>query len=59
MVSSDFDFDVWLDLRMRRGFGFEITFTGLDAADVGAGATAGVDFRPRPSSFARVERCSE
>jgi hypothetical protein len=56
-VSSDFD--VLRDLRVRLGFVFEATSSGLDAIGVGAETTAVVDFRPRPSSFASIERCSE
>ena len=56
---SDFD----LERRVRLGLGLVSTFSSIFAAAgsavANAGATAGVDFRPSPSSFARVERCSE
>jgi hypothetical protein len=56
---SDFD----LERRLRLDLGVVSTcssiFAAAGSAVAGAGATAGVDFRPRPSSFANVERCSE
>ena len=56
---SDFD----LERRVRLGLGLVSTcsskFATAGPAVAGAEATAGVDFRPRPSSFASVERCSE
>jgi len=55
------DFD--LERRVRLGLGLVATrssiFAAAGSAVAGAGATAVTDFRPRPSSFARVERCSE
>jgi hypothetical protein len=57
--TSDFD----LERRVRLGLGLvstcSSTFAAADSAVAGADATAGMDFRPSPSSFASVDRCSE
>src|SRR5215469_2527139 len=55
--TSDFD----LERRVRLGLGLVWTCSSIFAAadSAVAGATADVDFRPRPSSFASFERCSE
>jgi hypothetical protein len=56
---SDFD----LERRVRLGLVFvstcSLAFAAAGSAVAGAEAIAGVDFRPRPSSLASVDRCSE
>ena len=62
-AAASFGSDIDLERRVRLGFGLVSTcssiFAATSSAVAGAGATSVVDFRPKPSSFARVERCSE
>jgi hypothetical protein len=51
------DFDVERVLRPRVGFG--PASVEARVADIGAGATPEAALRPRPRSFAVLERCSE
>src|SRR5215469_2827381 len=55
LMTSDFDAEPVFRFRV----GFALVW-GSAAAEVGAtGAGSAVAFRPRPSSFASIERCSE
>src|SRR6516225_3779802 len=57
--TSEFDLERWVRVDLGFVSTCSSTFAAAGSAVADAGTTAVTDFRPRPSSFARVERCSE